>query len=323
VRGNFIASYTAFSAIYPIIRSYLNQPITSAGTVVVENSGLFFASPITNMNALGFGDTVLTMNAPTDVKEAEIHVGSPGGPLLYRGGGQGTATAAGWVTNGMVFYLQDTTKTRNSGLGTTLGTATAYTSAVTFTATPPVILFPNALGYGSMTLNWTDPGAKYLEVHVFSPTGPLLTLQGGPSGSARASGWVTDGMPFVLCDVSNGPCSNQNTVATLFAHIASDTLGTIASNGGSPFVASPNPAPVAYGESLGQTTLYFDVPGANTLQIRIGSPTGQLFAQTNASGTAVTGVWVSDGMTFYLQDISNGLPGVTVATTTVHLAPLF
>jgi hypothetical protein len=217
----------------------------------------------------------------------------------------------------MVFYLVQGFAALG---GSTLGTATASTATATFTATPPVILFPDALGYGSMTLNWTDPGAKFLEVHVLSPTGPLLTLQNGPSGSARATDWVTDGMPFVLCDVSNGPCSSQNTVATLTAHIASDSMSTVASSGGNPFVASPNPAPVAYGESLGQTTLYFNVPGANTLQIRVNSPTGPLFAQTGASGTAVTGVWVSDGMTFYLQDISNGLPGVTVATTTVRLA---
>lgn len=320
VKGNFMASYTAFSAIYPIIRSYLNQPITNTGTVVVENSGLFSAAPITNVNALGFGDTVLTMNAPAKVTQVEIHVGSPLGPLLYRGPGQGTATATGWVTNGMVFYLVQGSAALG---GATLGTATASTATATFTATPPVILFPDALGYGSMTLNWNDPGAKLLEVHVLSPTGPLLTLQSGPSGSARATGWVTDGMPFVLCDVSNGPCSSQNTVATWTAHIASDSMSTVASSGGNPFVASPDPAPVAYGELFGQTTLYFNVPGANTLQIHVGSPTGPLFAQTGASGTAVTGVWVSDGMTFYLQDISNGLPGITVATTTVHLTPSY
>ena len=320
VKGEFVATYTAFSAIYPLIRGYLNQQLNFTAPAIVQNSGLFSASPITNMNALGFGDTVLTMNAPSDVTEVQIHVGSPNGPLLYTGGGQGTATATGWVTNGMVFFLQDDSTRRYPYLNSTLGTATASTAPASFTATPPVILFPDALGYGSMTLNWSDPGAKLLEVHVLSPTGPLLTLQGGPSGSARASGWVTDGMPFVLCDVTNGPCSNQNTVATLTAHIDSDSMGTVGPSGGGPFVASPNPISLSYVNSgyFGQTTLYFNVPGANTLQIRIGSPTGKLFAQTGASGTAVTGYWVTYGMTFYLQDVSNGLPGVTVATTTIH-----
>jgi hypothetical protein len=320
VRGEFTATYTAFSVIYPAIRTYLNQPLTTAGTTIVGNAGVFSASTISNLNALGFGDTTLTMNAPSTISEAEIHVTSPDGPLLYGGVGQGTATATGWVSNGMVFYLQDVSNNKPRTLANTLATATAYTSAVTFTATPPVILFPDALGNGSMTLNWTDPGAKLLEVHIGSPSGQLFTRQGGPSGSARASGWVSDGLTFVLCDVSNGACSSQNTVATLTAHIASDSQDTVGAGGGSPFVASPSPIPVAAGQLFGQTTLYFDVPGANTLQIRIGSPTGTLFAQVGASGTAATGNWVSDGLTFYLQDISNGVPGATVATATVHLA---
>jgi hypothetical protein len=317
VRGEFTATYTAFSAIYPVIRTYLNQPLTDPGTPIAGNSGVFSASTIANINAQGLGDTTLTMNAPSGVTATEIHVGSPNGPLFYYGDGHGTATASGWVSNGMVFYLQNVSNNQDRTLANTLATATAYTSAVTFTATPPVILFPDALGNGSMTLSWTDPGARLLEVHVNSPSGPLFTQQGGPSGSARASGWVSDGMTFVLCDVSNGACSSQNTVATLTAHVAPDGLSTVSAGGGSSFVASPNPIPVAAGQLFGQTTLYFDIPGANTLQIRVGSPTGPLFAQTGASGTALTGNWVSNGMTFYLQDVSNGIPGTTVATATV------
>lgn len=322
VRGEFTATYTAFSAIYPVIRTYLNQPLTDPGTTVTGNSGVFSASTITNINAQGLGDTTLTMNAPSGVTATEIHVGAPNGPLFNYSDGHGTATAAGWVSNGMVFYLQDVSNNQDRTLANTLATATAYTSSVTFTATPPVILFPDALGNGSMTLSWTDPGARLLEVHVHSPSGPLFTQQGGPSGSARATGWVSDGMTFVLCDVSNSACSSQNTVATLTAHVALDGMSAVSSGGGSSFVASPNPIPVAAGQLFGQTTLYFDVPGANTLQIRIGSPTGPLFAQTGASGSAVTGNWVGNGITFYLQDVSRGVPGTTVATTTVGLTEM-
>lgn len=323
VNGEFRATYTAFSAIYPLIRTYLNQPISNTETAVVESSGLISASPITNINSLGFGDTTLTMNAPAGVKQTEIHVGAPNGPLFYFGDGHGTATASGWVKDGNVFYFQDISVGRNPGLGSTLGTAIAHMAAATFTATPPVILFPDALGNGSITLNWNDPDAKLLEVHVHSPSGPLLTFQGGPSGSVRAEGWVSDGMVFVLCDVSNGPCSSQNTVATLTAHVASDSMSTVGSGGGSAFVASPNPVPVYSPGAPAYTVLYFDVPGANTLQIHIGSPTGPLFTQTGASGIIGTGYWLTDGMTFYLQDVSNGLPGITVATTTVHLTSWF
>jgi hypothetical protein len=266
VRGAFTASYTAFSVIYPVIRTYLNQPLTTPGTTVVGNSGVFSASTITNINAQGLGNTTLTMNAPSSVTQVEIHVKTPDGPLLYGGVGQGTATATGWVSNGMVFYLQNVSSNQPLTLANTLATATAYSTAVTLTATPPVILFPNALGFGSMTLNWTVPGSRLLEVHIGLPSGTLFTQQSGPSGSARASGWVSNGLTFVLCDVSNGACSTQNTVATLTAKVAQDSQGTVDPGGGSPFVSSPNPIPVAAGQLFGQTTLYFDVPGASTLR---------------------------------------------------------
>ena len=93
------------------------------------------------------------------------------------------------------------------------------TSTRRFTADPPFILFHDQFGNGSMTLNWSVPGARLLELHVGSSTGPLLSLQGSSDGWVRAQDWVSDGMKFVLCEVSGGSCSPQNTVATLTASV--------------------------------------------------------------------------------------------------------
>jgi hypothetical protein len=57
----------------------------------------------------------------------------------------------------------------------------------------------------------------------------------------------------------------------------------------------------------------------------VGAPDGALFADGAPSGSATTFDWVTDGMVFYLQDVSNGQPpsaANTIATTTVHLVQL-
>ena len=54
----------------------------------------------------------------------------------------------------------------------------------------------------------------------------------------------------------------------------------------------------------------------------IDSPNGKLFTQDGNRGSVPTGPWVSDGMTFYLQDVTGGRPlttDYTLATLVVHL----
>src|SRR6185312_7982122 len=161
----------------------------------------FSASPIVNVNSAGLGDTILTFNAGSGVTRAEIHVGTPDGPLLYLGSGTGSDSVQGWVSDGTIFYLQDISNNQPRTLANTIATVTAHRSSATFTATPPFILFPNLQGYGSMTLNWNVPGAHATEIHVGSAAGPLFAYGASASGWARASGWVSAGMNFVLCDV--------------------------------------------------------------------------------------------------------------------------
>jgi hypothetical protein len=320
VKGEFIATYSSFSSIYPSISQYLNQPVDSAGNTLPNNPAVFSAAPIYGINSGGYGYSVLTMNAPTNISTVEIHVGSPNGALLYRGGGIGTVTTNQWVTEGMVFYLQDVSSNQPLTFTYTIATATAHESAVTFTATPLVILNPDAKGLGSMTLNWDVPGASVVEVHINSASGALFTRQQGETGWAYAPGWVSDGMVFVLCEVSQNACSTANTVATLTAHVGSDPSSS-ATAGGASLVAFPNPVALLPGQRYGQTTLYIRAPGASVAEIHVNSPDGLLFARTGPSGSATTGPWVTDGMTFYLQDASQGSPGRTIATASITLQP--
>jgi hypothetical protein len=68
---------------------------------------------------------------------------------------------------------------------------------------------------------------------------------------------------------------------------------------GASLTALPNPDPVTAG-ALGTVTLVWKAPNAKLIEIHVGSANGPLFTQDGNKGSATTGAWVSDGMTFYL-----------------------
>ncbi len=80
-------------------------------------------------------------------------------------------------------------------------------------------------------------------------------------------------------------------------------------------VASPNPA-VASLRSPGRAavTLEWTSAAAAATEVRFGRPDGPLLSHAGAEGKTKTGAWVGDGMIFYLQDVSDGLP-LTLAGT--------
>jgi hypothetical protein len=88
------------------------------------------------------------------------------------------------------------------------------------------------------------------------------------------------------------------------------------------FTASPNPISVTGNAVVGQTTINWSAPDAQVIEIHIGSPTGPLFARGGNRGSSQTGPWASDGLTFYLQDVTGGKPltsDYTLATLVAHL----
>jgi len=178
---------------------------------------------------------------------------------------------------------------------------------------------------GMTTLTWTTlPPVTATEVHLDAPDGTLFSAI-GPSGSKATGDWVGPSRAFYLQDVSGGlPRTSANTLATL-------TVYTTKANcpGAGTIVATPNPVQVCDDTGLGTTALAWTSSGSVTdIEVRVGSPTGALFATNGPNGRSTTGKWVGDGMTFYLQNVTAGLPltppntlaTVTVRTTTAGCA---
>ena len=81
--------------------------------------------------------------------------------------------------------------------------------------------------------------------------------------------------------------------------------------------ASPNPIPVT-GSAYGITTISWNAPNAANVEVHVSSPNGPLLASGGNQGSAQTGLWVADGTTFYLQDVTGGKP--LTASNTLDLS---
>lgn len=80
------------------------------------------------------------------------------------------------------------------------------------------------------------------------------------------------------------------------------------------FTANPPTIVSTTPDHLGVTKLFWDVPGSAVVELHVGSPDGPLLATGVQKGSAKTGLWVKDGMEFYLQDVSDNKP-LTEANT--------
>ena len=66
------------------------------------------------------------------------------------------------------------------------------------------------------------------------------------------------------------------------------------------------PVVVNDNSGLGETTLSWNAPAASRIEIHVGAPNGTLFTRQQGWGSITTGRWVADGMSFYLQDVTDG-----------------
>ncbi|MGA7412666.1 MAG: Ig-like domain-containing protein [Bryobacteraceae bacterium] len=280
----------------------VTQPSSQALLTAVPN-------PLVVLAPATVGTATLQWSAPA-ATTIELHVTSPDGPLLAEGGSSGSASTGTWVSDGMLFYLQDTTGGKPLSATNTLAVAAIAVrqqSSSFFAAPNPI---PNAAGsvvsaLGETTIQWDVPTVTNVEVHVLAPDGPLL-VAGGPSGSAVTGLWVTNGMLFFLQDASSGnQLSPAATLATLNVYLQSQANSLL---------ATPNPVVPSSGTALGATTIQWNAPNTTSVEVHVSAPNGTLFAAGGSSGTATTGQWVSDGTTFYLQDTTGGKP-LTAANT--------
>ena len=299
----FDAWYTKFAAIYPAIQVYLDAPLP--GTPAPEGTFTASPNPIPDPDGIGLGITTFFFGFPT-VPEVQVRVGSPDGGELSDSGGVGQAVTGKWVQNGTTFYLQNVSGGLRLTAANTLAAITVYVEE----ATASLFANPSAIplgAYQQTTLTWQAPGCWWTEIRVGSPDGPVFA-QGPSTGSETTGVWARAEETFYLLDFLT-----QTVLAST----------TIQPSGGvqSTMTASPNPIPVAAGQ-LGTTTLQWYAPVATTVEIHVGAPTGPLFGRGGSHGSGTTGPWVTNGMTFYLQNVTDGLSltsSNTLATATVTL----
>lgn len=172
-------------------------------------------------------------------------------------------------------------------------------SAISIRASPnPIPVSGPAIG--QTTISWNAPGYSSVQVRVNRPDGPEMA-QDGSTGSAKSGLWVVDGTRFFLVDSATGK------------PLASVTAFVVA---GVSISASPNPIPVPAGSGVGQTTILWDAPGYDKVEVHVEAPSGPTLATGGWTGAAQTSVWVVDGMRFFLVDT---VTGKTLASVTVHL----
>ena len=72
--------------------------------------------------------------------------------------------------------------------------------------------------------------------------------------------------------------------------------------------AFPNPASARDGQAAASVTLSWRSRRTEFVEVRAGAPDGPLVSRTGPSGQTTTGPWVHNGMLFFLQNVSDGVP---------------
>ena len=130
---------------------------------------------------------------------------------------------------------------------------------------------------------------------------------------------------YIVCEKTENPMPMQ-------AHnILPPTASVFPTDGLERFTISPPPSGLISAEpnpfrpdsqGLGQTTLSWLAHGTSKVEVHVDGPDGLLFARHGPGRySQPTGQWVRDGTTFYLQNVSKGLPLTaenTIATVTLR-----
>jgi hypothetical protein len=98
-------------------------------------------------------------------------------------------------------------------------------------------------------------------------------------------------------------------------------VAVVVANPRASFTADPNPVTVTDGTKLGVTRLIWNTTATKFVEIRVGKPDGPLLCEGHSAGSCDTAKWVTDGMTFYLQDSQGKVtdPSATLAVVTVEV----
>jgi len=265
-------------------------------------------NPITVFDPSEF--TVINANVAC---QADIRAGSPAGKVMASGKGTFSAFVSG-VKDGTTYYLQQQGNTTPQGtlqkLTVSAQSGPMPCQAASFAASPNPIVSPTLSGTTVITAIVTDALFDNqpcgFDIRVGSPSGTLFASREN-FVLAPAGPWVTNGMQFFLQQL--GDTTPQGTLATLTMSVVASTPLCVVTN----FSASPNPVPSSTG--VGATTI--NVNAACAYDVRVGSPDGTIFFTALGATSGMTGPWVKNGMTFYLQLHGDSTPAGTLGELTV------
>jgi hypothetical protein len=106
-----------------------------------------------------------------------------------------------------------------------------------------------------------------------------------------------------------GDTTPQGTLATLMMSVLASAPLCLVTD----FSANPNP--IVSGTHAGTTTI--NVNAGCEYDVRIGGPAGMIFITAVGPASGMTGPWVTNGMTFYLQLHGDTTPAGTLGKLTV------
>jgi len=263
----------------------------------------FTANPNPLISPTGIGVTTLSWHAPC-YDQLKITVVSPTGTPLTGGvGSSGTAQTGPWVTDGLQFFLMDTT------------TNTAIASLamrVCTSACQPVLtsLAPSTVPMGVSDATLQTAGFNLDDASVVTwNNAPLQTQYLGPM-LLKAT---------VPADLLAFPATGSVAVATGSQVSTALPFQVSCPNAAATLTANPNP--ILSSTVVGVTTLSWSGPCYNQLEIRVGSANGQQFTgQNGPSGSAQTGDWVSNGLQFFLVNLATGASLASVTVSVVDLS---
>ena len=177
----------------------------------------------------------------------------------------------------------------------------------TISANPNPVQLAAGSTTGVTNVFWSSAQTVAVEVHRDSPSGLLFARTAAGSFSLPTGNWVQEGTKLFLQDVSGGqPLTSTFTLDSVTLHVTSAPAGSI--------TADPNPL-ITDWRGLGATILSWTSYGTSSVEIHINAPNGnKLIGSGPGSFSVSTGHWAAPGMTFYLQNTSNGLP-LTAANT--------
>ncbi len=199
-----------------------------------------------------------------------------------------------------------------------------------------VMTVTNSVGLSTSVTRLIYPQKQYFTIKT-SPPGLQVNVDGQPITTPRTISSVVgfnhnlsavspqtiNGVQYEFGSWTDGleathdirASISRKTYTAVFHPVGSTRIGSL--------TATPNPAVVCDQTQSGSTTLKWSTSGTQLVEIRINAPNGNLLVQSSASsGSITTQKWIGDGSTFYLQDVSGGLPLTadnTLATVTVNL----